>query len=148
MLDFTEPFVRLTNQGQVIMAGASMSKSKGNLVNLQDEIAKYGPDAVRLTMLFAGPPEDDVDWADVSPTGSVKWLTRAWRLAQDIGTAGQGADAAAGDAEIRAGVHKLVASATEQTDHKRFNVSVARLMELTTLLRRAVERGALDEPAG
>src|SRR4051794_41799304 len=96
MLDFTEPFVRLTNQGQVIMAGAAMSKSKGNLVNLQDEIAKYGPDAVRLTMLFAGPPEDDIDWADVSPTGSVKWLGRGWRLAAGGGGAGLGGGPGAG----------------------------------------------------
>src|SRR5581483_2792923 len=68
LVDFIEPFTRLTNQGQVIMDGAAMSKSKGNLVNLQEELAKYGPDAVRVTMLFAGPPEDDIDWADVSPT--------------------------------------------------------------------------------
>jgi len=148
MLDFTEPFVRLTNQGQVIMDGASMSKTKGNLVNLQEEIAKYGPDAVRLTMLFAGPPEEDVDWADVSPTGSVKWLGRVWRLANDVGATGLGADASTGDLEIRTGVHRLVADATEHTEAKRFNVAIARLMELTTLLRRAVEGGALDAPAG
>ena len=71
----------MTNQGQVIMNGAAMSKSKGNLVDLQQELAKYGPDAVRVTMLFAGPPEDDIDWADVSPTGAVKWLARVWRVA-------------------------------------------------------------------
>ena len=62
-----------------------MSKSKGNLVNLQEELANYGPDAVRVTMLFAGPPEDDIDWADVSPTGAVKWLARVWRLCADVG---------------------------------------------------------------
>ena len=148
MLDFTEPFRRLTNQGQVIMAGAAMSKSKGNLVNLQEEIAKYGPDAVRLTMLFAGPPEDDIDWADVSPTGSVKWLARVWRLADDIATTGRGSDPTTGDAELRAVVHKLVADATEQTDHKRYNVAIARLMELTSALRKAVDAGAGDSPAG
>ncbi|HET7309783.1 MAG TPA: leucine--tRNA ligase [Mycobacteriales bacterium] len=148
MLDFTEPFLRLTNQGQVVMAGAAMSKSKGNLVNLQEEIAKYGADAVRLTMLFAGPPEDDIDWADVSPTGSVKWLSRVWRLGSDIGTAGQGSDPVIGDPEIRTGVHKLIADATTQTDAKRFNVAIARLMELTSLLRRAVDADALSTPAG
>jgi leucyl-tRNA synthetase len=148
LLDFTEPFRRLTNQGQVIMAGAAMSKSKGNLVNLQEEIARYGPDAVRLTMLFAGPPEDDIDWADVSPTGSVKWLARVWRLADDIGDTGRGSDPTTGDAELRAVVHKLVADATEQTDHKRYNVAIARLMELTSTLRKAVDAGAASSPAG
>src|SRR4051812_43044342 len=139
LLHFDEPFRRVTNQGQVIMAGAAMSKSKGNLVNLQEEIGKYGPDAVRLTMLFAGPPEDDIDWADVSPTGSVKWLTRVWRLGNDIGTGGSDGAAASGDTELRRGVHRLVADATEQAEHKRFNVAIARLMELTSLLRKAVD---------
>jgi leucyl-tRNA synthetase len=148
MVDFPEPFLRLTNQGQVIMDGASMSKTKGNLVNLQEELAKYGPDAVRLTMLFAGPPEDDIDWADVSPAGSVKWLARVWRLCGDVGEAGRGSDPADGDPSIRAGLHKLVADATEQAESKRFNVAIARLMEITSLLRKAVDGGALSSPAG
>ena len=72
MVDFTEPFRRLLNQGQVIINGSAMSKSIGNLVDLGEQIAEYGVDAVRLTMMFAGPPEDDIDWADVSPSGSVE----------------------------------------------------------------------------
>jgi len=148
LLNFPEPFLRLTNQGQVIMSGSAMSKSKGNLVNLQEELAKYGPDAVRLTMLFAGPPEDDVDWADVSPTGTVKWLTRVWRLCRDVGAAGHGSDPTTGDVEIRTGVHKLIADATDQCDGKRFNVAIARLMELTTLLRKAVDADALGSASG
>ncbi len=147
-LSFTEPFLRLTNQGQVIMNGASMSKSKGNLVNLQEELAKYGPDAVRVTMLFAGPPEDDIDWADVSPTGAVKWLARVWRLCNDIGASGLTDDIGSGDPELRATVHKLIADATEQAEAKRFNVVVARLMELTSALRKAVDGGALASSAG
>ncbi|HEU5033169.1 MAG TPA: leucine--tRNA ligase [Mycobacteriales bacterium] len=148
LLDFTEPFRRLTNQGQVIMAGSSMSKSKGNLVNLQEEIGKYGPDAVRLTMLFAGPPEDDIDWADVSPTGSVKWLARVWRVGADVGGAGIGSDPATGDPALRRAVHKLIADATEQCEQKRYNVAIARLMELTSALRKAVDGGALGDAAG
>jgi leucyl-tRNA synthetase len=142
-LDFVEPFRRLTNQGQVIMAGASMSKSKGNLVDLQVELAKYGPDAVRVTMLFAGPPEDDIDWADVSPTGAVKWLSRIWRVCSEIGDTGVGGAAATGSSEVRRAAHKLIAEATTSTDAQRFNVAIARLMELTSLLRKAVDAGAL-----
>jgi leucyl-tRNA synthetase len=145
---FTEPFMRLTNQGQVIMNGAAMSKSKGNLVDLQQELAQYGPDAVRVTMLFAGPPEDDIDWADVSPTGAVKWLARVWRVATDVGTAGLGSSPESGDLEIRRAAHKLIADATVQAEGKRFNVAIARLMELTSLLRKAIDGGALESAAG
>ncbi|MHB2024652.1 MAG: class I tRNA ligase family protein, partial [Mycobacteriales bacterium] len=145
-LRFTEPFQALTNQGQVIMAGSAMSKSKGNLVNLQEEIARYGPDAVRLTMLFAGPPEDDIDWADVSPTGSRKWLARVWRLAADVAGNGRNGEPASGDPKIRSAVHRLVDDATRLAERKRFNVVVARLMELTSLLRRSVDDIGLDDP--
>jgi leucyl-tRNA synthetase len=124
-----------------------MSKTKGNLVNLQDELAKYGPDAVRITMLFAGPPEDDIDWADVSPTGSVKWLARVWRVATDVGSAALDSDPTAGDHDLRASIHKLIADATTQADTKRFNVAIARLMELTSLLRKAIDGNALNAPA-
>jgi len=148
LLDHTEPFKRLTNQGMVIMNGSSMSKSRGNLVKLQDELAAYGPDAVRVTMLFAGPPEDDIDWADVSPSGSVKWLSRVWRVATDVGIAGQSSDPTTGDVALRTAVHKLVADATEHCEHKRFNVAIARLMELTSALRKAVDGGQLSSPAG
>ena len=76
MLNFTEPFTRLLNQGMVVMDGSAMSKSRGNLVRLSDELENHGVDAIRLSMVFSGPPEDDVDWADVSPSGSVKFLSR------------------------------------------------------------------------
>ena len=67
LLDFAEPFTALLNQGKVINEGKAMSKSLGNGVDLGEQIDAYGVDAVRLTMVFAGPPEDDIDWADVSP---------------------------------------------------------------------------------
>jgi leucyl-tRNA synthetase len=131
MVSFTEPFKKLTNQGQVLMNGKAMSKSLGNLVNLQEQIGLYGPDAVRVTMVFAGPPEDDIDWADVSPIGAVKWLSRVWRLTGEV--AGQ----CAGDPDVavRRSVHRLVAEATSAMDDQRLNVANARLMELTNVLR-------------
>ncbi len=87
MIDADEPFSALLNQGQVLNGGKAMSKSLGNGVDLGEQLDKYGVDAVRLTMIFASPPEDDVDWADVSPSGSAKFLARAWRLAQDVTSA-------------------------------------------------------------
>lgn len=136
LVGFTEPFRRLLCQGQVIMNGRSMSKSLGNLVNLQEQIGRYGPDAVRVTMLFAGPPEEDVDWAHVSPAGSVRWLARVWRLSGDVG-----APAGTADPQVRRGVHRLVDEVTTLMEDHRFNVAVARMMELTSLLRRAVDSG-------
>ena len=67
------------------MNGSAMSKSRGNLVRLSEQLDEHGVDAIRLTMAFAGPPEDDIDWADVSPAASAKFLARAWRIANDVG---------------------------------------------------------------
>ena len=84
MIDFVEPFSAQLNQGQVINEGKKMSKSLGNGVDLGEQLLKYGVDAVRLTLVFAGPPEDDIDWADMSPGGSLRFLQRAWRLSGDV----------------------------------------------------------------
>jgi leucyl-tRNA synthetase len=140
-LSFTEPMTRLTNQGQVLMDGKAMSKSLGNLVDLQSQIREYGPDAVRVTMIFAGPPEDDIDWADVSPHGAVKWLARVWRLATDIGSGASTSDPCAESAAVRRGVHEVIAKTTELMEGKRLNVAIAQLMQLTNLLRKAVDSG-------
>jgi leucyl-tRNA synthetase len=87
MVDFTEPFTALINQGQVINRGRAMSKSLGNGVDLAEQLAAHGVDAIRLTMIFASPPEDDIDWADVNPEASAKFLGRVWRVAADVGAA-------------------------------------------------------------
>jgi len=140
MLDFVEPFTALMNQGQVINGGKAMSKSLGNGVNLGDMITEYGVDAVRLTMVFAGPPEDDIDWADVSPGGSLRFLQRAWRLAGDV-TSQAGIDVTGGDVALRRTVHKTVAEAEQLIESHRFNVMVARVMELVNATRKAIDSG-------
>ncbi|WP_202873696.1 leucine--tRNA ligase [Kribbella speibonae] len=140
LLNVVEPFTRLLNQGQVINQGKAMSKSLGNGVNLGDMIDEYGVDAVRLTMVFAGPPSDDIDWADMSPGGSLKFLQRAWRLAGAV-EAPVGADPATGDAELRKLTHRTVADAAELIDSQRFNVMVARIMELVNATRKAIDSG-------
>ena len=141
MVDFTEPFKRLVNQGQVILNGSAMSKTTGNLVSLGEQIDQYGVDAVRLTMMFAGPPEDDIDWADVSPSGSVKFLARAHRVAADV-TSPPGADPAAGDVELRKVTHRTVDEVTRLVEAHRYNVAIARMMELTSAARRTIDSGA------
>jgi len=140
-VSFSEPFSALLNQGMVIMNGAKMSKSKGNTVKLSDELDQFGVDAVRLTMLFASPPEDDVDWADVSVAGSGKFLARAWRVAQDIASA-PGVPFADGDAALRRQTHRFLADVRELASSFKFNVVIARLMELTNATRKAIDSGA------
>ena len=141
MVEFTEPFTRLLNQGMVVMDGSAMSKSRGNLVRLSDELAEHGVDAVRLTMVFAGPPEDDIDWAEVSPAGSKRFLARAWRVAQDV-TSAPGADPATGDVALRKVTHRMVAEAEQALEGFRFNVAVAKVMELVNATRKAIDSGA------
>jgi len=140
LLTAVEPFTRLLNQGQVINQGKSMSKSLGNGVNLGDQLDEFGVDAVRLTMVFAGPPADDIDWADMSPGGSLKFLQRAWRLAGSV-EAPVGADFSTGDVELRKITHRTVADAAELIDSMRFNVMVARIMELVNATRKAIDAG-------
>jgi leucyl-tRNA synthetase len=140
MVDFVEPFAALMNQGQVINQGKGMSKSLGNGVNLGEMIDRYGVDAVRLTMVFAGPPEDDIDWADLSPGGSLKFLQRVWRLSGDV-TSAPGTPAGDGDAALRRAVHKTVHDAAQLVESQRFNVMVARIMELVNTTRKAIDSG-------
>lgn len=148
LVDVVEPFATLLNQGQVINEGRAMSKSLGNGVDLGAQLDEFGVDAVRLTMVFAGPPEDDVDWADLSPGSMQRFLGRALRVAQDV-TSPAGADAwsttcpaaAGGDASLRRTTHRTVHDVTGHLDASRFNVAVARVMELTNAARRAIDTG-------
>jgi leucyl-tRNA synthetase len=139
-LNFVEPFTRLLNQGMVLMDGSAMSKSRGNLVRLSDELANHGVDAIRLAMVFAGPPEDDVDWSDVSPSGSVKFLNRAWRISGDV-TSTAGIDFSKGDLALRKVTHKALHDVGFAVESFRFNVAVARVMELVNATRKAIDSG-------
>jgi leucyl-tRNA synthetase len=139
MIDFVEPFAALMNQGQVINQGKAMSKSLGNGIDLGQELSAYGVDAVRLTVVFAGPPEDDIDWADVSPAGSVKYLARVARLAEDVAAVPASDDR---DPAVDRLVARTVDEVTRLIEVQRLNVCIARLMELTNALRRAADAPA------
>ena len=140
LLNFNEPFTRLLNQGMVLMDGSAMSKSRGNLVKLSDELDKHGVDAIRVSLVFAGPPEDDVDWADVSPAGSLKFLNRAWRISQDVSSK-VGVDFKSGNIELRKVTHKTLADIELAVESFRFNVVIARIMELVNATRKAIDSG-------
>src|SRR5262249_32044091 len=153
--------------------GRAMSKSLGNGADVGEQLAAHGVDAIRLTMIFASPPADDIDWADVRPEASVKFLGRAWRIASEAGAASapsvtdskaggasapsvtdseagaasapcvtDGASApATGNLELGKVTHRTIDGGTSLVESRRLNVAVARLMELTTAARRAIDSG-------
>jgi leucyl-tRNA synthetase len=120
-----------------------MSKSLGNGVDLGEQIDRFGVDAIRLTMIFASPPEDDIDWADVNPEAMVKFLGRVRRIAADVAAAGglDGSVPADGDVALRRATHHAIEEVTRQVEAHHLNVAVARLMELVTATRRAIDSG-------
>lgn len=157
-VDVVEPFATLLNQGQVLNGGRAMSKSLGNGVDLGEQLDRHGADAVRLAMVFAGPPEDDVDWADVDPDAMRRFCARVLRLADAIGQDSEPGASGPGTRDavvpgsrahaLRRATHRAVHEAQDLLDRSRFNVVVARVMELVTAARRASEVGpAPDEDA-
>jgi leucyl-tRNA synthetase len=144
-----EPFQALLNQGQVIMDGASMSKSKGNLVVPGEVFETYGADTLRGTMLFASAPEDDIDWADVSPTGMHKWLSRVWRLTLEQLAREEAGDPALDDAAaavLRRAEAEAIAGVSGDFDARKYNTAIAKLMTLTNAVLDAT-RGGQGGPA-
>jgi leucyl-tRNA synthetase len=140
LVEFDEPFKAVLNQGQVVNQGKAMSKSLGNGVDLGEQLASFGVDAVRLTMIFAGPPEEDIDWADMNVPALGKFLARAWRLSGEI-TSAVDVDVTTGDLALRRVTHHTVHEITQLLDHFRFNVAVARIMELVNAIRKTVDVG-------
>ena len=138
LIDFDEPMLRLMNQGQVINEGKAMSKSLGNGIDLGEQLDKYGVDAVRTTIVFAGPPEDDIDWADVSPASSLKFLQRSYRLAYDV-TSEPGISYDDGAVSLRRETHRTIREVTELIESRRLNVVVARVMELVNATRKFID---------
>ncbi|MDQ3645746.1 MAG: class I tRNA ligase family protein, partial [Actinomycetota bacterium] len=136
MADSPEPYPNLLNQGVVTMGGKRMSKSRGNIVEPQEAFERYGADALRLYMLFSGPPEASFDWpeegVDAIGPRTFKWLQRVWQLCEEnrdivmIGELHEGPLEAA----LRRHIHKTVKVATEDYESFSFNTAIARLMEL------------------
>src|SRR5690625_3369834 len=141
-LETDEPFAALLNQGQVINRGAAMSKSLGNGVDLAEQLDTYGVDAVRLAIIFSGPPADDLDWADVHPEAMHRFQARALRLARDVGAVAMPTGGASAESvELRRTLHRTVDEITGLLEARRLNVVVARLMELVSAGRKAVDAG-------
>jgi leucyl-tRNA synthetase len=140
-LSFVEPFMRLMNQGQVIYSGASMSKSRGNIVEPMPIVERWGADTMRLTMLFAGPFEDDIDWVLIAPDpsrppGVYGWLGRVWRTVHDAAAA-----SAEQPEDLTRTAHRTVQGVTGDLERYRFNTAISKLMTLTNEMHRVLEAG-------
>jgi leucyl-tRNA synthetase len=137
MLDVSEPFVRLFNQGMVKRFGQVMSKSAGNGVSPDELVAKQGADAGRIYEMFIGPPEEDVEWSDAGLNGVVRFLQRVWRLVlepESIVVSG-GSASAVDPTLLHRKVAQTIKKVTDDYDDLRFNTAVAYLMELANTMR-------------
>ena len=141
LVPFTEPFPRLMNQGQVIYDGASMSKSKGNMVAPMPIVERWGADTVRLTMLFAGPFEDDIDWKLIAGDPDRRPAVHAW-LGRVFNVVDDAAGAAADEPEgLRRATARAVKGVTEDMERFRFNTAISKLQVLTNEMRAALDGG-------
>lgn len=123
MLDFDEPFNRLLTQGMVLKDGEVMSKSRGNIVDPDSIIEKYGADTMRLFILFAAPPETELEWDERGIEGAFKFLNRVWRIQESL-------KEKADPALIKV-LHKTIKKVTGDLEGFKFNTAIASLMELT-----------------
>ena len=142
LVTMSEPFKRLLTQGMVLKDGAVMSKSKGNVVDPDTMLSKYGADALRLYVMFVAPPEKEIEWSDAGLEGSFRFLLRVWRMvdhwSETIG--GEGMPTAASDftdAEkaLRRKTHETIRAITADIEERmHLNTAVSSLMELVNEL--------------
>jgi leucyl-tRNA synthetase len=143
MVTIDEPFTRLLTQGMVLRNGAVMSKSKGNVVDPDDMIQKYGADALRLYVMFVAPPEKEVEWTDTGLEGSFRFLKRVWTIADQINELGPGVrgDFSAEARAMRRKTHQTIRKVTLDIDPRvQLNTAVSALMELTNELYKFSDR--------
>ena len=150
MTHLDEPFARLLTQGMVLKQGQVMSKSKGNVVDPDDMIQKYGADALRLYVMFVAPPEKEIEWTDAGLEGSFRFLARVWRLVDQLADTigGEGIpppgelqlDAA--ERGLRRKTHDTIRRVTQDLDPRvHLNTAVSGLMELVNELYAFCGRG-------
>ena len=151
LINSDEPFERLLTQGMVLKDGAKMSKSKGNTVDPQELIDRYGADTVRLFSMFAAPPEQSLEWSDAGVEGSHRFLKRLWRLVQDRalheGTVDvKTANLGKAQKDLRRKTHETIAKVSDDYGRRQtFNTAVAAVMELCNDVSR--HSGASPEDA-
>jgi len=157
LVKYREPFTRLLTQGMVIKDGAKMSKSKGNVIDPDDMIKKYGADTTRLFMLFASPPEKELEWSDQGIDGSFRFLNRLWRIIVDNASIIEKGKAVAGGGSagltergvrLRRKTHQTVKKVTEDIEERfHFNTAIAAVMELVNEMYSFIGEGKDVAPA-
>ena len=141
LVNVSEPFKNLLTQGMVIKDGAKMSKSKGNIVSPEDIIARYGADTARLFILFASPPERDLEWSEQGVEGSFRFLSRLWRIV-DYYTQHAVTDSSPGNGELskaekelRRILHVTIKRVTDDISERfNFNTAISAIMELVNAM--------------
>lgn len=155
LVDYDEPFSNLLTQGMVIKDGAKMSKSLGNVVSPEEILSKYGADTARLFILFAAPPERELEWSDQGVEGSFRFLNRIWRivqafeavLAQKI-TEYDHSNLSEADKDLRRVLHSSIKKVTNDIETRfNFNTAISTMMELVNALY-AYKEAAKEPNAG
>jgi leucyl-tRNA synthetase len=149
MIDHTEPFTHLLTQGMVLKDGAVMSKSKGNVVDPDTMIEKYGADALRLYVMFVAPPEKEVEWSDSGLEGSFRFLARVWRVADHWCHEAQAGPRSidqpalsADERALRRKTHDTIRRVSVDLDvRQQMNTAVSAMMELVNELYSFAEKG-------
>ena len=150
MVDFNEPFKNLLTQGMVLMDGSKMSKSKGNTVSPMDIIDEYGADTARLFVLFAAPPERDLDWSEQGVDGCFRFLNRVYRLVDELADVVK-KDVEFGelnsqDKDMRYTIHSTLKKVTADLSEKfGFNTAISALMELINDMYKYKELDNINE---
>ena len=143
LVNSDEPFTHLLTQGMVLKDGAKMSKSKGNTVDPNQLITKYGADTVRLFVMFAAPPEQSLEWSDAGVEGSYRFLKRLWHFGQQnqaiaVSKISKTFDSIAlkpAHANIRRQLHEILQQARYDYERKQFNTVVSGSMKMLNLLQ-------------
>ena len=134
IVDDSEPFSSLLSQGMVLQGGVKMSKSKGNTIDPDDIIKKYGADTIRLFIMFSAPPEQSLEWSDTAIEGSYKFLKRLWALSYNILNKKRNDESSnqeISDNDINMMINKTVKKVTHDVfERKSFNTAIAAIMEL------------------
>ncbi len=155
IVDADEPFKNLLTQGMVIKDGAKMSKSKGNIVSPEEIVKKYGADTARLFILFASPPERDLEWSDQGVEGAARFLGRLWRIVSHFGDivleAQEDYDVATLDVnekELRRALHATIRKVTDDVaDRFNFNTAISSIMELVNAMHTYRDVATSPNPA-